>query len=49
MATQKQPTPTLRGEDARRVLAQIEKKPTASSKRGAEKLRVKFEGKVKKK
>lgn len=48
MATQIQPTPILRGEDARRVLEELKKKPDPSYKKGAEKLRAKFEGKVKK-
>lgn len=46
MATQKQATPILKGDDAYSVLEQLKKKSSASSKRGAMKLKSKFSGKI---
>ena len=48
MATQIAATPVIKGQEARKVLAEAKRRPTIATKRGAEKLREEFAGMVKK-
>ena len=47
MATQLAATPTVKGEVAKAVLAEMRKKPTEATKKGAKKLIAKFSKMVK--
>ena len=48
MATQIAATPVIKGQEARKILAEAKRRPTTATKRGAEKLREEFAGMVKK-